>query len=134
MNPIDAALDCLDPATQQWFQGRFGLPTLVQQRTWPRVAAGADVLATAPTGSGKTLAAFLVGLDRLLSGTWPAGTTRILYVSPLKALGSDIKRNLVGPLEELEATWRGLGREPPKLIVATRSGDTPAGDGSCQPG
>lgn len=128
MDPIDRAFGSLDPATAQWFRGRFGAPTVVQQQTWPRVAAGADVLATAPTGSGKTLAAFLVGLDRLLAGAWSAGTTRVLYVSPLKALASDIKRNLVGPLEGLEATWRELGREPPGLTVATRSGDTPVAD------
>ncbi|KAB2958374.1 MAG: DEAD/DEAH box helicase, partial [Thermoanaerobaculia bacterium] len=68
---------------------------------WPRIAAGEHVLAIAPTGSGKTLAAFLWALDRLLTGAWEGGALRVLYVSPLKALNSDIERNLRAPLLEL---------------------------------
>ncbi len=107
-----------------WFAARYGEPTDVQVRAWPEIAAGRHVLVTAPTGSGKTLAAFLFGLSRLITGEWPAGGTRVLYVSPLKALNTDIRRNLLGPLAELHR-WFGEAGEPcPEVRVMTRSGDT----------
>jgi ATP-dependent Lhr-like helicase len=84
-----------------WFRTRYGEPTVAQRLAWPRIAAGEHLLLTAPTGSGKTLAAFLWALDRLLTGAWPGGTVRVLYVSPLKALNTDIRRNLLDPLAEL---------------------------------
>jgi ATP-dependent helicase Lhr and Lhr-like helicase len=87
------------------------------------IAAGEHVLATAPTGSGKTLTAFLWALNRFAAGISLPGHTRVLYVSPLKALNNDIRRNLLGPLAALEA--RGV---VPNLRVETRSGDTPQGD------
>jgi ATP-dependent helicase Lhr and Lhr-like helicase len=87
------------------------------------IAAGEHVLATAPTGSGKTLTAFLWALNRFAAGISLPGHTRVLYVSPLKALNNDIRRNLLGPLAALEA--RGV---VPSLRVETRSGDTPQGD------
>lgn len=107
-----------------WFAARYGEPTDVQARAWPEIAAGRHVLVTAPTGSGKTLAAFLFSLARLLAGDWPTGGTRVLYVSPLKALNTDIRRNLLGPLAELHR-WFGEAGEPcPEVRVMTRSGDT----------
>ena len=118
-------LACFDPRTAAWFAAEFGEPTAVQAAAWPSIAAGEHVLATAPTGSGKTLTAFLYALDRLLTGAWPGGRTRVLYVSPLKALNSDIRRNLLTPLEQLAAAWREGGAEPPAIGVETRSGDTP---------
>ncbi len=79
---------------RDWFAEALGEPTPIQRLAWPRIAAGEHVLVTAPTGSGKTLAAFLWAIDRLLSGAWSTGAVRVLYVSPLKALGNDIRRNL----------------------------------------
>jgi ATP-dependent Lhr-like helicase len=116
----------MHPIVERWFAERVGEPTDVQRLAWPRIAAGEHVLAIAPTGSGKTLAAFLWALDRLMTGDWDAGAVRVLYVSPLRALGNDIRRNLLGPLEELRARFAGAGQAPPEIRVATRTGDTPA--------
>ncbi len=80
---------------------------------------------TAPTGSGKTLAAFLWALDRLITGQWAGGRTRVLYVSPLKALNNDIQRNLLAPLAALEEVFGNAGAPFPGIRVETRSGDTP---------
>src|SRR5881392_1315472 len=90
------------PEVRDWFARAFAEPTEAQRRAWPAIAAGDHVLLSAPTGSGKTLAAFLWALDRL--GPEPSGRTRLVYVSPLKALSYDIERNLRAPL-------RGIGSE-----------------------
>src|SRR6266571_3613751 len=97
------ALDALfHPVVADWFAARFGAPTAPQREGWPAIASGQDTLIAAPTGSGKTLAAFLWSINRLvdqgLSGTLGGGT-RVVYVSPLKALGNDIERNLEVPLQ-----------------------------------
>jgi len=113
------------PAIAGWFEERFGQPTDVQSLAWPRIAAGEHVLLTAPTGSGKTLAAFLWALDRLLTGEWEPGATRVLYVSPLKALGNDIRRNLTEPLAELATRFSSDGESNPAIRVESRTGDTP---------
>ena len=113
------------PLTGRWFAERFGAPTDVQERAWPAIAAEGHVLVTAPTGTGKTLAAFLGAIDKLLTGAWPAGAVRVLYVSPLKALNSDVARNLKTPLQELTERFAAAGLEPPSIQVAVRSGDTP---------
>ncbi|MEE4383237.1 MAG: DEAD/DEAH box helicase [Pseudomonadales bacterium] len=118
-------LDAFHPRIAAWFRERHGAPTAVQALAWPVVAAGEHVLATAPTGSGKTLCAFLVPLERLLTGAWSAGTVRVVYVSPLKALNNDVRRNLLEPLAELAARWEADGEPAPRIRVATRSGDTP---------
>ncbi len=122
--PADA-LTVFHPLIRRWFSQAVGEPTDVQQQAWPKVAAGEHVLISAPTGSGKTLTAFLWALDRLFTGRWEAGRVRVLYVSPLKALNTDIRRNLSRPLEELTARFREAGEEPPGIRVLTRSGDTP---------
>lgn len=124
-----AALGLFSPFVRAWFAERFGAPTPIQRAAWPAIATGRDVLLAAPTGSGKTLAAFLWSLDRLLDlaghGTLE-DRTRIVYVSPLKALSNDVRRNLREPLAELEQrAWRA-GRMMPGLRVAVRTGDTPA--------
>ncbi len=118
-------LDRFDPAVRSWFGGRFGSPTPVQRAAWGPIAAGEHVLIVAPTGSGKTLTAFLWALDRLATGAWETGTTRVLYVSPMKALNADIERNLVEPLAGIHAAFAAAGREMPTVGVAVRSGDTP---------
>jgi ATP-dependent Lhr-like helicase len=108
-----------------WFTERYGRATEIQALTWPRIARGEHVLVSAPTGSGKTLTAFLSAIDRLASGEWEGGALRVLYVSPLKALGTDIRRNLELPLAELPAYFEAAGLPTPVIRAATRSGDTP---------
>jgi len=108
------------PRVAEWFRERFGSPTPVQAAGWPPITCGESTLIAAPTGSGKTLAAFLCAIDRLLrleaAGELP-DTTQVVYVSPLKALGNDIQRNLLAPLAELGASEL--------LRVLVRTGDTP---------
>jgi ATP-dependent Lhr-like helicase len=116
------------PVVRDWFAARYGAPTEIQRLAWPVIARGDHLLASAPTGTGKTLTGFLWPLDRLLSGGWPAGQPRVLYVSPLKALNADIERNLRQPLAELTAAFAAAGAEPPALRVGVRSGDTLAAE------
>jgi ATP-dependent Lhr-like helicase len=105
------------PAVASWLQSAFAAPTKAQLAAWPAIASGRHVLVSAPTGSGKTLAAFLSALDRLGEDhDATEGGTRVLYVSPLKALAYDIERNLRAPI-------RGIGAE--HISVAIRTGDTP---------
>src|SRR5271157_4784206 len=125
MNVAEDPLSLFHPVVGRWFAGRVGEPTEIQHLAWPRIAAGKHVLVTAPTGSGKTLAAFLWALDRLLTGTWPGGQVRVLYVSPLRALNNDVQRNLLEPLAELREAFAGSDEPVPDVRVLTRSGDTP---------
>ncbi len=122
------SLELFDPRIRGWFARRFGAPTEVQRLAWGPIAEGRNVLLTAPTGSGKTLTAFLWALERLATGAWEEGTTRVLYVSPLKALNADIERNLAEPLAGIAEAFRSAGCELPRIRVATRSGDTPASE------
>jgi len=124
-NP-EHALELFHPLVRDWFVKRLGKPTDIQAEAWPVIASGRHCLITAPTGSGKTLPAFLWALDRLITGAWPPGLTRVLYVSPLKALGNDIRQNLITPLGELARTFKAAGEPFPHIGVLTRSGDTPA--------
>ncbi|HET7826524.1 MAG TPA: DEAD/DEAH box helicase, partial [Anaeromyxobacter sp.] len=121
-------LETFHPLVQRWFERRFGDPTEPQALGWPEIAAGKDVLVSAPTGSGKTLAAFLYALDGLLrdalEGALPA-ETRVVYVSPLRALSNDVHRNLEWPLAELEADAVAEGQPAPGIRVLVRTGDTP---------
>ncbi|MYE68339.1 MAG: DEAD/DEAH box helicase [Acidimicrobiia bacterium] len=124
-------LDGFHPAVRAWFDERFaGGPTAAQEGAWPAIRAGVDTLVSAPTGSGKTLSAFLVAIDSLWRaherGEQVAGEAQVVYVSPLKALATDIAENLTGPLAEIERIGRDLGFDPPPLRVAVRSGDTTA--------
>jgi ATP-dependent Lhr-like helicase len=116
------------PLVAEWFGARFGAPTTPQNDAWPELAAGRDVLISAPTGSGKTLAAFLVCLDRLvragLDGTLE-DRIHAVYVSPLKALSNDVQKNLEQPLAEIAALAAAKGLALPPIHVALRTGDTP---------
>jgi ATP-dependent Lhr-like helicase len=116
------------PLVERWFRERFGAPTAPQASGWPHIAAGADTLIAAPTGSGKTLAAFLWAIDGLVRAA-AAGPledrTRVVYVSPLKALSNDIQRNLQEPLAGIERLAAGEGLELPEIRVLVRTGDTP---------
>ena len=107
------SLDGFTPQVRDWFLRSFEAPTEAQEQAWPAIARGENVLLSAPTGSGKTLAAFLWALDRLVAE--PGEGTRLVYVSPLKALSYDIERNLRAPL-------KGIGAD---VRVAIRTGDTP---------
>src|SRR5439155_7868518 len=100
------------PAVAAWFDRSFTAPTAAQAEAWPAIQAGRHVLIAAPTGSGKTLAAFLAAIDDLvkqgLAGTL-ADETQIVYVSPLKALSNDIKKNLDAPLAGIRAELAARG-------------------------
>src|ERR1051326_3499198 len=124
-------LAAFHPAVAAWFRRRFaGGPTEAQARGWPLIARGQDTLIAAPTGSGKTLAGFLVAIDSLYraheAGQDVAGVTRVVYVSPLKALAVDIAHNLERPLVEIAAVAAEMGLEPAPISVAVRTGDTSA--------
>jgi ATP-dependent Lhr-like helicase len=114
------------PLVADWFAAHVGAPTDIQARAWPRIAAGEHVLAVAPTGSGKTLTAFLSALDSLATGKWPTGRVSVVYVTPLKALGNDVRRNLIAPLAGLRRIFEAEGAPFPDIRVAIRTGDTPA--------
>ncbi len=130
MTPVAQAeaLALFHPVISRWFADRYGEPTDIQRLAWPRVAANEHVLITAPTGSGKTLTAFLWALNQLLTGAWEGGRTRVLYISPLRALNNDIQRNLLAPLAEIEAAFAAAGEAVSPVRVLTRSGDTPQGE------
>jgi ATP-dependent Lhr-like helicase len=117
------------PVIAQWFERKFGTPTEPQERGWPAIQSGAHTLIAAPTGSGKTLAAFLAELDALyregLAGTL-ANETRVLYVSPLKALSNDIHKNLEEPLAEIRDALREAEGRDIEVRAEVRTGDTPA--------
>ncbi|MDQ0770667.1 ATP-dependent Lhr-like helicase [Pseudarthrobacter defluvii] len=133
--------------TRDWFLGAFSEPTPAQAGAWNAISSGSHALVVAPTGSGKTLAAFLWALDRLLASEShapepvaaeapakgkrtraPKRKTRVLYISPLKALGVDVERNLRSPLIGITQTAKRLGLPAPLITVGVRSGDTPAAD------
>jgi ATP-dependent helicase Lhr and Lhr-like helicase len=123
------ALSEFSPATRAWFEGAFAEPTLAQAGAWQAIGKGEDTLVIAPTGSGKTLAAFLWAIDKLAAMPPPADPkrrTRVLYVSPLKALAVDIERNLRAPLTGIRQAAHRLGLEEPDITVAVRTGDTAA--------
>ncbi|MFT4082011.1 MAG: ATP-dependent helicase, partial [Nocardioides sp.] len=125
-----SALSRFSEPTRAWFEAAFAEPTAAQSGAWRAIAAGHHALVVAPTGSGKTLSAFLASIDRLLGAAPPAKERRcrVLYISPLKALGVDVERNLRAPLTGIRQTAARLGRTLPELTVGVRSGDTPAGD------
>ena len=125
MENNQSSLDHFHPLVASWFAESAGVPTDLQMLAWPHIAAGEHVLITAPTGSGKTMAAFLWAINELITGKWPLGRTSVLYVSPLKALNNDIRRNLARPLSELKASFKRSGEHFPPIGVALRSGDTP---------
>ncbi|MDQ0754310.1 DNA glycosylase AlkZ-like family protein [Arthrobacter sp. B3I4] len=146
------AMDRFSRPTREWFLGAFSAPTPAQNGAWNAISSGSHALVVAPTGSGKTLAAFLWALDRLLvsapaapaelpglpgpgAGTAkaarqkaPKRKTRVLYISPLKALGVDVERNLRAPLIGITQTAKRLGLPAPLTTVGVRSGDTTAAD------
>jgi ATP-dependent Lhr-like helicase len=121
-------LELFHPAVAGWFRDALGEPTRAQALGWGPIARGESTLLLAPTGSGKTLAAFLIAVDRLAREPAPAGRgkTRVLYVSPLKALAIDVERNLKRPLEGIADAARRMGSELRVPTIAVRTGDTAA--------
>lgn len=124
----DDMLERFHPAVAGWFREALGEPTPPQRLGWPAIASGRNTLIVAPTGSGKTLAAFLSAMDLLWRTPRREKGVRILYVSPLKALNEDIRRNLEAPLEGILEASRRLREPLLPLQVAVRSGDTPANE------
>ncbi|WDG17699.1 ATP-dependent helicase [Microbacterium sp. Clip185] len=123
------------PATQDWFRGAFAAPTDAQAGAWHAISQGRHALVVAPTGSGKTLSAFLWAIDSVFRERTQSPTpakdaprTRILYISPLKALGVDVERNLRSPLVGIGQSARRLGLAAPDVRVGVRSGDTTSSD------
>src|SRR3989304_1117262 len=117
------------PVVAKWFRERFGEPTQPQRRGWPPILSGQDTLIAAPTGSGKTLAAFLACIDQLFREAISyqlTDQTRVLYISPLKALSNDVQRNLQYPLEEIQKIAFQVGLLTPEIRVLVRTGDTPS--------
>lgn len=150
-----SAFDRFSHAVRAWFLDAFEAPTPVQQQTWEAIESGDNALVIAPTGSGKTLAAFLFAIDALMreketydpesdsvrSGEErpapsssshqgevgrPVKGVRVLYVSPLKALGADVERNLQEPLAGIAERLADAGGQPPRVRTGMRTGDTTA--------
>jgi ATP-dependent Lhr-like helicase len=127
MSSVPSPLAWAHPLIQDWFAQKFGTPTEPQEQGWPHILAGRTTLISAPTGSGKTLAAFLACIDRLVRKALAGDLqdrTEVLYVSPLKALGNDIHRNLEGPLGEILQMAGERGLLMPEIRSAVRTGDT----------
>ncbi len=122
-----ASLDWAHPLVREWFLRRLGTPTEPQEQGWPHILPGKTTLISAPTGSGKTLAAFLACIDRLVRKALAGELTdrlEVLYVSPLKALGNDIQKNLEIPLAEILQLAAEHGFLMPEIRTAVRTGDT----------
>src|SRR5262245_4474979 len=120
-DPAVPALDGFHPAVAGWFTETLGAPTEPQRRGWPAIQQRRHVLIAAPTGTGKTLAAFLWAIDGLLrQGDRLPDATQVLYVSPLRALSTDVQKNLAGPLAAIRARDPSL----PEIRVLVRTGDT----------
>ena len=124
---IPSSLEWAHPLVQEWFVRRFETPTEPQEQGWPHILAGHTTLISAPTGSGKTLAAFLACIDRLVRKALAGDLqdrTEVLYISPLKALGNDIQKNLEIPLGEILQMAGERGLLMPEIRTAVRTGDT----------
>ena len=122
-------LDRFHPAVSSWFAANLGAPTACQEQAWEAVAAGRHTLIAAPTGSGKTLAGFLTAIDALVRDSRRAplpDATRVLYVSPLKALGNDVHKNLEVPLEGIDRALAEAGEPGSGIRAMVRTGDTPS--------
>lgn len=124
-NREENSLKIFTQPTLFWFSKTFGEPTMVQQEAWPKIAAGEDVLISAPTGTGKTLSAFLVFIDKLQALAKQGELKEelhLIYVSPLKSLAGDIRENLKKPLEGISTAEGGDGAA--RITVGIRTGDT----------
>ena len=129
MNNVKDSLSDFHPVIQEWFKSRFERPTLPQQRGCPAIHSGQNTLISAPTGSGKTLAALLSCIDFLLrqglAGAL-ADQCQVVYISPLKALANDVRKNLAEPLVEMRRVAGNMGLDMPEIRISVRTGDTPS--------
>lgn len=119
------------PAVSAWLTGRFGAPTETQARAWAVTSQRRHALVAAPTGSGKTLAAFLSAIDELVRASLDQGLpdqVQVLYVSPLKALSNDIRKNLQEPLAGIREQLEKMGLPDAGIRAAVRTGDTPTAE------
>lgn len=121
------------PLVWSWFIERFQKPTAAQEQGWPLLRAGVSTLIAAPTGGGKTLSAFFVAIDQLVQQGLRGDLERtegvqVLYLSPLRALSNDIKKNLEEPLREITARLEAAGLRPPAIKVGLRTGDSTASE------
>ena len=125
-------LASFSPAVRAWFESSFADPTPAQSLGWGPISSGDHTLILAPTGSGKTLAAFLWGIDKLVTSPVPerAGRTRLLYISPLRALAFDVEKNLRAPLAGIRLAAERLGQPFTEPVVGMRTGDTSSRDRS----
>jgi ATP-dependent helicase Lhr and Lhr-like helicase len=126
-----SALSLFHPAVVAWFDHSFRAPTTAQTQAWPAIKARRNVLIAAPTGSGKTLAAFMTAIDDLVRQGLDGALrdeTQVVYVSPLKALSNDIRKNLDAPLAGIRAALREQGLDDVDIRTWVRTGDTPAGE------
>ncbi|MDY6049287.1 MAG: ATP-dependent helicase [Corynebacterium sp.] len=123
----ETILSRFHPQVAAWFTDVFAAPTAVQAAAWTRIAAGDNALVVAPTGSGKTLAAFLWAINSLVDRP-PTRGVKVLYISPLKALGVDVQENLRAPLTGIARMSEQLELTAPTVTVGVRSGDTPAAE------
>src|SRR5512143_1899248 len=124
---VPSSLAWAHPLVAEWFVARFATPTEPQEQGWPHILAGHTTLISAPTGSGKTLAAFLACIDRRVRKALAGDLrdrTEVLYISPLKALGNDIQKNLEVPLGEILQMAGERGLLMPEIRTAVRTGDT----------
>ena len=120
-------LERFAPSVRAWFETSFVAPTPPQASGWPAISSGDNTLILSPTGSGKTLAAFLWGLNRLMTEPVPEreARTRLLYISPLRALAVDVEKNLRSPLRGITLAAERLGETVHVPTVGMRTGDTP---------
>ncbi|MDW3176602.1 MAG: DEAD/DEAH box helicase [Acidimicrobiia bacterium] len=121
-------LTVFSPPVRAWFETSFVAATPPQVMGWPAIASGKNTLILSPTGSGKTLAAFLWGLDRLMTTPVPEREkrTRLLYISPLRALAVDVEKNLRAPLRGITLAGERIDSPVHVPTVGMRTGDTPA--------
>ena len=129
--PGSTALDGLHEAVRAWFEESFDQPTAVQEGAWPAIAAGRHALLAAPTGSGKTLAGFLSVIDELLRRSLRDDLpqqTEVVYVSPLRALSNDVRRNLRAPLAGIDRRLEARGLPASGITAGLRTGDSSAAD------
>ncbi len=123
----EEVLSLLRPYVAEWFKRKYSSFTPAQLLAIPEIKKGNNVLISSPTGTGKTLAAFLGILDELFK-LGEEGKLEdhvyVVYVSPLRALNNDMKRNLIEPLKEISDAARKLGYEIPEIRVAVRTSDT----------